>query len=43
MKNDDEPEHLIVRTLRAELEVDNYVSEEATDLLYMVRSSSLLH
>ncbi|KAM5543864.1 hypothetical protein V8D89_002481 [Ganoderma adspersum] len=36
MKNDDEPEHLIVRTLRAELEVDDDVSEEAADLLYMI-------
>ncbi|PIL27131.1 transporter [Ganoderma sinense ZZ0214-1] len=36
MKNDDEPEHLIVRTLRAELEVDGDVSEEAADLLYMI-------
>ena len=39
MQNDDVPEHLIVRTLRAELEIDDDVSEEATHLLHMVRRS----
>ncbi|KAI1792232.1 kinase-like protein [Ganoderma leucocontextum] len=36
MRNDDIPEHLIVRTLRADLEVDDDVSEEATDLLHII-------
>ncbi|EJF61590.1 kinase-like protein [Dichomitus squalens LYAD-421 SS1] len=36
MKNDDVVEHLVVRTTRAELEVDQDVSEEAGDLLRLI-------